>query len=102
MQALPERRFLLWHYLQGDGLPDRFLPRALRDPADGRMAGTLERVPRRRGEQDRPAAPEVPRRRRQVVQQPGWPREKRHQLRVESVRRVETTLFRFVGSIKFL
>ena len=40
-QAVSERRFLLRPHLPGHGIPRRHVPRPVRDPADGRMAGSM-------------------------------------------------------------
>src|SRR5216684_288189 len=56
-QAVPERRFLFGHHLEGNGFPDLDVHRIVRDRADGRLGGAVDRDDRGPGHEDRPAAP---------------------------------------------
>ena len=55
-QALPERRLLHRRHLQGDGLPDAHVHRAVRDRPPARLDRALARDEPRPGDQDRPPA----------------------------------------------
>ena len=55
-KALPQRRFLFGPHLSGHGLPERLLPRALRDSAYGGMVRAVGRNAPRSGAEDRAAA----------------------------------------------
>ncbi len=63
-QALPERGFLLRHHLQGAGYPARDVHGDVRDRPHRRLGLALARAADRSGKQDRPAAPDLHRRRR--------------------------------------
>src|SRR6185369_10061202 len=60
-QALPERGFLLGEHLPVDGLPDGHVPGAVRDSADGRVAGAVGGDVARRRSEDRAAEANLPR-----------------------------------------
>ena len=62
----PECRLLLGPHLPGDELPDRHVPRAVRDPAHDRLARSLGRAARA-GLADRSSAPAVHRSERRDV-----------------------------------
>ena len=58
-QALPERRLLLGPDLRGAEHPDGHVHGDVRDPAHVRLGGAVARDDRRRGDEDRPAAPDL-------------------------------------------
>ncbi len=70
-EALPERGFLLRVDLPGDGLPDRDVPRALRDPAHGRLDGAVVGNARGSRAEDRPPAPDLHRPHRAGLREQG-------------------------------
>ena len=72
-QALPERRLLHRPDLQGDGLPDQDVHRAVRPRPAARLDRPVARDDRGPGDQDRPPAPGLHRRDRAQLRRPRRP-----------------------------